>query len=71
MADTDKMKEYEVSCKIEGRLHVTLKANNLKEAAKKATEAFYDADFGELHDPDMDFVHIIDDDGKYNYPPFN
>ena len=63
--------EYDVSCKIEGRFHVTVKAKSLKEAAEKASNAYYDADFGDLEESDMELVHIINEKGEYNYPPFN
>lgn len=67
---TNRIKEYDVSCRIEGRFHVLVSAESLAEAEKKATLAYQDADFGAAEDIDMEIIHIIEDDKKYHYPPF-
>lgn len=68
--ETTQTKEYDVSCRIEGRFHVLVSAESLAEAEKKATLAYQDADFGATEDVDMEIIHIIEDDNKYHYPPF-
>ena len=37
---TNRIKEYDVSCRIEGRFHVLVSAESLAEAEKKATLAY-------------------------------
>lgn len=39
-----------VTYRIEGRYTAEVEAGSLEEARKKAEEAYYNADFGELHD---------------------
>lgn len=68
--DTTQTKEYDVSCRIEGRFHVLVSAESLAEAEKKAILAYQEADFGATEDVDMEIIHIIEDDKKYHYPPF-
>lgn len=63
--------EYTVSCKIEGRYHVTVNAKSLKEAAEMANHAYTEADFGECEDSDMEIIHIQDENDDYKYPPFD
>ena len=68
--DTTQIKEYDVSCRIEGRFHVLVSAKSLADAERKATLAYQDADFGAAEDIDMEIVHIIEDDKKYHYTHF-
>ena len=65
------MKTYYVACKIEGRFYAEVQANSLKEAENRAIEKYTNADFGELEDSNMDIIHIEDEKGNYNYPPYS
>ena len=57
------MKNYCVGIRIEGRYYTTVSANSIEEAKEKATNDYYDADFGELEVVDMNLVNVEDDKG--------
>lgn len=57
--------KYYVSYKIDARYVAEVEANSLEEALKKATEKYYDADFGEAKDVDGEAIIIEDENGNY------
>ena len=53
---------YSITMRVEGRYNVEIEAGNLEEAKEKASEAFCEADFGELEDIDSEYIGAIIDE---------
>ena len=59
--------EFTVGMTVKGRFYKTIKANSFEEAAKLAEEAYYDADFGDLKDIDMEIISATDENDAYYF----
>ena len=57
--------KYYVTYKVEARYIAEVEANNLEEARKKASEEFFDADFGVAEDIDGEDIIIEDENGDF------
>lgn len=61
------MDKYKVTMKVEGYFEVEVEAENVEQARRNASDAFYGADFGELKDIDADIISVEDEDTIWNY----
>lgn len=61
------MAEYKVKIKVEGYIEVEVEAESVEKARRDSIEAFYEADFGELKDPDAKVVTVEDGDNIWYY----
>lgn len=61
------MDKYKVTMKVEGYIEVEVEAENVDQARRAAIDAYYDADFGELKDPDAKIVTVEDEDNIWHY----
>ena len=61
------MKKYKVTMKVEGFFEVEVDAENVDQARRTAIDKYYDADFGQLKDPDAKIVVVEDDDNVWHY----
>ena len=61
------MAKYKVTMKVEGYFKVEVEAENVEQARQNASDAFYDADFGELKDIDANIVNVKDEDNIWHY----
>ena len=61
------MAKYKVTMKVEGYFEVEVEAENVEQARRNASDAFYGADFGELKDIDADIVSVVDGDNNWHY----
>lgn len=53
---------YEVSIRVDGRYHVTVRAASLEEARARANEAVVDANFGELECIEWEAINATDEE---------
>lgn len=61
------MDKYKVTMKVEGYFEVDVEAENVEQARRSASDAFYGADFGELKDIDANIVSVENEDNIWNY----
>lgn len=57
--------KYYVTYKVEARYITEVEANSIKEARRKASEEFCDADFGVAEDINGEDIIVEDEDGNY------
>lgn len=61
------MDKYRVAMKVEGYFNVEVEAENVEQARRNAIDAYCDADFGQLKDPDAKIVAVEDEDNIWHY----
>lgn len=61
------MEKYKVTMKVEGYFNVEVEAENVDQARRTAIDKYYDADFGQLKDPDAKIVVVEDEDNIWHY----
>lgn len=59
------MKDYTIYAKVKGSIAISVKANNLTDAIRKAEPAMEETDMGNLSDIEWDFHHAEDENGQY------
>ena len=61
------MEKYKVTMKVEGCFEVEVEAENVDQARRTAIDKYYDADFGQLKDPDAKIIMVEDEDNIWYY----
>lgn len=61
------MEKYKVTMKVDGYFEVEVDAENVDQARRTAIDKYYDADFGQLKDPDAKIVMVEDEDNVWHY----
>ena len=61
------MGKYKVTMNVEGFFEVEVEAENVDQARRTAIDKYYDADFGQLKDPDAKIVVVEDEDNIWHY----
>ena len=59
------MKDYTIYASVKGCVTISVRADNLTDALKKAEPAMEEADLGNLSDVEWNFHHAEDENGQY------
>ena len=59
------MKDYTIYASVKGCVAITVRADNLTDALKKAEPAMEETDLGNLSDVEWNFHHAEDENGQY------